>query len=74
MSPLAAYFSAHPTRKKVELARAAHVSPGRVTQLCQGDTPSLELALRISEWTGHEVRPDHWPRVARQPSSEQAVA
>src|SRR5215510_9497176 len=39
-------------------ARAVGVSPGRITQLCEGDLPSLELAERIARETGGAVTPN----------------
>jgi transcriptional regulator with XRE-family HTH domain len=30
-------------------ARAVGVSPGRITQICEGELPSLELAERIAK-------------------------
>lgn len=60
MSPLAAYFKLHPSRRKAEFARILGVTPGRVSQLCCKDTPSLALALRIADATHGAVRPEDW--------------
>src|SRR5262249_24247443 len=39
-------------------ARAVGVSPGRITQICEGELPSLELAERIARETGGAVTPN----------------
>ena len=39
-------------------ARAVGVSPGRITQICEGDLPSLELAERIARETAGAVTPN----------------
>ena len=39
-------------------ARAVGVSPGRITQICEGERPSLELAERIAKETGGAVTPN----------------
>jgi len=39
-------------------ARAVGVSPGRITQLCEGELPSLELAERIAKETAGAVTPN----------------
>src|SRR5437764_810079 len=39
-------------------ARAVGVSPGRITQICEGELPSLELAERIAKETGGAVTPN----------------
>src|SRR5262245_23491006 len=39
-------------------ARAVGVSPGRITQICEGERPSLELAERIARQTGGAVTPN----------------
>ena len=39
-------------------ARAVGVSPGRITQICEGDLPSLELAERIAKETAGAVTPN----------------
>lgn len=44
--------------RKTELARQLGVSAGRVSQLVAGETPSLELALKIQGLTGNQVRPE----------------
>src|ERR1041385_3751106 len=41
-----------------DFARAVEISPGRVTQLCEGDLPSLDLAERIAKATGGAVTPN----------------
>jgi 3,4-dihydroxy 2-butanone 4-phosphate synthase / GTP cyclohydrolase II len=43
---------------RAEFARAVEISPGRVTQICEGDLPSLELAERIAKVTGGAVTPN----------------
>src|ERR1043165_4355318 len=45
-------------RTRVDFARAVEISPGRVTQLCEGDLPSLDLAERIAKVTGGAVTPN----------------
>ena len=42
---------------KAEVARRLDISPGRISQLLSGDTPSLELALRIERLTAGKVKP-----------------
>jgi 3,4-dihydroxy 2-butanone 4-phosphate synthase/GTP cyclohydrolase II len=50
---------------KAEFARAVGISPGRVSQLLSGDTPSLDLALRIQQLTRDKVKPgDLSPQLA----------
>ncbi len=50
---------------KAEFARNVGVSPGRVSQLLSGDTPSLDLALRIQQLTRDKVKPgDLSPQLA----------
>ncbi len=39
-------------------ARAVGVSPGRITQICEGELPSLELAERIAKETAGAVTPN----------------
>src|SRR5215213_5052116 len=39
-------------------ARAVDVSPGRITQICEGELPSLELAERIAKETAGAVTPN----------------
>lgn len=60
MSPLAAFFAAHPDRKRIALARDVGISPGFVTQLCNGGKPGRAVAVRIAEWTNGKVRPEDW--------------
>jgi len=43
---------------RADFARAVEISPGRVTQLCEGDLPSLDLAERIAKATGGAVTPN----------------
>lgn len=74
MSPLAAYFEQHPTRRKAELARTIGITPGRVSQLCRKDRPSLALALRIKAATHGAVRPEDWYEPARAVSSPAEAA
>lgn len=71
MSPLAAFFHAHPERKRIELARAVGITPGFVTQLCGTGKPGRVVANKISEWTGGIVRPEHWDAepAASQPTT-----
>src|ERR1043165_1030189 len=45
-------------RTRVDFARAVEISPGRVTQLCEGDLPSLDLAERIAKVTSGAVMPN----------------
>lgn len=62
MGPLAAYFARHQkTKRKIDLAKAVGVTPGRVSQLLRGQRPGLALALAINHWTSGEVRPEDWP-------------
>jgi 3,4-dihydroxy 2-butanone 4-phosphate synthase/GTP cyclohydrolase II len=50
---------------KAEFARNVGISPGRVSQLLSGDTPSLDLALRIQQLTRDKVKPgDLSPQLA----------
>jgi hypothetical protein len=74
MSPLAAFFEHHPDRKRIQLARAVGVTPGFVTQLCAGAKPGRALAVRIAEWTGDEVRPEHWDKPFALASQHQGAA
>ncbi len=39
-------------------ARAVGISPGRITQICEGELPSLELAERIAKETAGAVTPN----------------
>src|ERR1700738_2696072 len=41
-----------------DFARAVGVSPGRITQICEGELPSLELAERIARQTAGAVTPN----------------
>ena len=43
---------------RADFARAAEISPGRVTQICEGEMPSLDLAERIAKVTGGAVTPN----------------
>jgi len=43
---------------RADFARAVEISAGRVTQLCEGDLPSLDLAERIAKVTGGAVTPN----------------
>src|ERR1700750_894059 len=47
-----------PKSTRADFARAVEISPGRVTQLCEGDLPSLDLAERIAKATGGAVMPN----------------
>lgn len=50
---------------KAEFARKVGISAGRVSQLLSGDTPSLDLALRIQQLTRDKVKPgDLSPQLA----------
>ncbi len=42
---------------KAEVARRLDISAGRISQLLAGDTPSLDLALRIERLTAGKVKP-----------------
>ena len=44
--------------RKMDIARALGISPGRVSQLLSGETPSLDLAVKIQRLTGNQVRPE----------------
>src|SRR3954451_20760088 len=41
-----------------EFAREVEISHGRVTQICEGELPSLDLAERIAKVTGGAVTPN----------------
>src|SRR5436853_1912113 len=43
---------------RADFARAVEISPGRVTQICEGELPSLDLAERIAKVTGGAVAPN----------------
>src|SRR3954463_13004860 len=43
---------------RTDFARAVQISPGRVTQICEGELPSLDLAERIAKVTGGAVTPN----------------
>src|ERR1700750_622819 len=43
---------------RTDFARAVQISPGRVTQICEGEMPSLDLAERIAKATGGAVTPN----------------
>ena len=43
---------------RADFARVVEISPGRVTQICEGELPSLELAERIAKATGGAVTPN----------------
>ena len=47
-------------------ARAVGVSPGRITQICEGELPSLELAERIARETAGAVTPNDFVGLANQ--------
>ncbi|MGE0213660.1 MAG: 3,4-dihydroxy-2-butanone-4-phosphate synthase [Parvibaculaceae bacterium] len=49
--------------RKSDLARILGISPGRVSQILSGESPSLELALKIQGVTGNQVRPDSFSDV-----------
>ena len=43
---------------RADFARAVGISPGRVTQICESEMPSLDLAERIAKSTGGAVTPN----------------
>jgi len=43
---------------RADFARVVEISPGRVTQICEGELPSLDLAERIAKATGGAVTPN----------------
>src|ERR1044072_8873708 len=43
---------------RTDFARAVGISPGRVTQICESEMPSLDLAERIAKATGGAVTPN----------------
>ena len=43
---------------RTDFARAVEISPGRVTQICEGELPSLDLAERIAKVTAGAVTPN----------------
>ena len=43
---------------RADFARAVEISPGRVTQICEGELPSLDLAERIAKATSGAVTPN----------------
>jgi 3,4-dihydroxy 2-butanone 4-phosphate synthase/GTP cyclohydrolase II len=43
---------------RTDFARTVGVSPGRVTQICEGELPSLDLAERIARATSGAVTPN----------------
>ena len=74
MSPLAAFFRDNPKRKRVELAQAVGVTPGFVSQLWRSGKPGRVVAIKIAEWTGGIVRPEHWdePQAAAPETADAA--
>jgi len=68
--------------RKAELARVLGISPGRVSQLLAGETPSLDLAIKIQGVTGNQVLPESFsavlaelhPREAGLDKVEDAIA
>jgi 3,4-dihydroxy 2-butanone 4-phosphate synthase / GTP cyclohydrolase II len=48
----------HSKCTRADFARAVGISPGRVTQICEGELPSLDLAERIAKVTGGAVTPN----------------
>jgi 3,4-dihydroxy 2-butanone 4-phosphate synthase / GTP cyclohydrolase II len=48
----------HSKSTRVDFARSVGISPGRVTQICEGELPSLDLAERIAKVTGGAVTPN----------------
>jgi 3,4-dihydroxy 2-butanone 4-phosphate synthase / GTP cyclohydrolase II len=57
--------------RKMDIARALGISPGRVSQLLAGEMPSLDLAVKIQRLTGNQVRPESFsgPLSAEQPEA-----
>jgi hypothetical protein len=74
MSPLAAFFRDHPKRKRIELAQAVGVTPGFVSQLCRSGKPGRVVAIKIAEWTGGIVRPEHWDQDQPQAESSETAS
>jgi DNA-binding transcriptional regulator YdaS (Cro superfamily) len=56
MHPLADYLSRNHIKLK-DFARRLKVTPSRVSQICGGELPSLELAVAIEAATSGAVRP-----------------
>src|SRR3954469_17967578 len=48
----------HSKSTRADFARAVGISPGRVTQICEGELPSLDLAERIAKATSGAVTPN----------------
>ncbi len=48
---------AYSRTSQTELARQLGITQGRVSQIVGGETPSLDLAMKISTLTGGRVRP-----------------
>src|SRR3954462_14072613 len=48
----------HSKSTRADFARAVGISPGRVTQICEGELPSLDFAERIAKVTGGAVTPN----------------
>lgn len=44
--------------RKMDVARSLGISAGRVSQILAGETPSLDLAVKIQRLTGNQVRPE----------------
>src|ERR1044071_9169535 len=43
---------------RADFARGVGISAGRITQICEGEMPSLDLAERIAQVTGGAVTPN----------------
>ena len=54
----------HSGTARSAFARAIGVSPGRITQLCEGERPSMDLADRIARETGGAVTPNDFVGLA----------
>lgn len=59
--------------KQAEIARTLGITQSRVSELENGGTPSLDLALRIEELTGGAVRPGDWIPVQEGAAPEVAA-
>ena len=56
--------------RKMDVARSLGISAGRVSQILAGETPSLDLAVKIQRLTGNQVRPESFsiPPAAEAPA------
>src|SRR5204862_6179717 len=48
---------------RADFARTVEISPGRVTQICEGELPSLDLAERIAKVTAGALTPNDFVRL-----------